>query len=332
MDGVVRHELKASVTAESYPISKRIDGSDIAIQTIRIEGGGEGPCLLLNCGTHGDEPEGHSALLDLVDRVDPGALRGTVIGITALNYPAYEHRKRGNPLDDWYYDLNRIFPGSPDGSITQRIAHRVCADILPQADLVLDLHSGGANIYVGARLIVPDDGEQHLRLAQAMGPDWPLLAKGAGARAGIASFTNIAAELGKPCVTIELGGANHRRPEFYTEDVRTTYDGIVNVMRAYDMLDGQPRYADEWVMVDYEPLRNTYGGLIRYASACRLMASVTEGTLLMTIVDALGRPVEELRAPFDMIILSVPGQPFLPSGGAQVMTMGRVVRKITRSV
>ncbi len=329
MENVVRQQLKPGVSGESYPISQRIDGSTIAIHTIRIEGEADGPCLLLNCGTHGDEPEGHSALLDLVEGIEPSALRGTLLGITALNYPAYENRKRGNPLDDWQYDLNRVFPGSPDGSITQRIAHRVCSDILPQADLVLDLHSGGTNIYVAPRLIVPDDGEEHLRLAQALGPDWPLLAKGAGARASIASFTNIAAEMGKPCVTVELGGANHRRPENFTADVATTFDGIVNVMKAYDMLEGEPGFADAWTMVDYEPLRNNHGGLIRYTEACRLLANVSEGTLLMTIVDVFGRTAEELRAPFDMIVLSVPGQPFLPNGGAQVMTMGKVVRTIT---
>lgn len=326
---VQKHDSgRENVHFETHVVSTRIDGSSIGISTITIEGANDGPTLLINCGTHGDEPEGHSVLLDLVESIDPADLNGTIIGVTALNYPAYEHRKRGNPLDDWNYDMNRLFPGSATGTITQRLAHTICDKILPKADMLLDLHSGGNNIYVCERVIVQGQDEKNLRLAKAMGRGWSLIAVGAGERKSVAALTSYAAQLDIPALTVELGGSNNRLPENYARDVEMVYSAVLNVLRDYGMISGEPEYEPEWTFVEYEPLRNTYGGLVRYAPECRLKNRVAEGTLLMTIVDIFGNIVEEVRAPYDLVILSVPGQPFLPNGGAQIMTIGKITQTL----
>ncbi len=68
-------------------------------------------------------------------------LRGTVILMPALNPPAVEARTRVSPIDE--KNLNRVFPGDADGTITERIAHLVTSRVLPLADVVLDLHADG---------------------------------------------------------------------------------------------------------------------------------------------------------------------------------------------
>jgi len=258
-------------------------------------------------------------------------MKGTLMGILTPNYLAYEYRKCGNPFDDWNYDLNRSFLGSTNGSITQRIDNRLVEDILPRADLTLALHSGGNNIYVCPRVIVPIKDEKHLELAKAMGSHWSLIARPAGERANITTnYAGPCIELGIPELTVELGGANKRLPEEDEKDVNTFQNSVLSVMKHYGMLDENAEYADEITIVDYEPLRNTHGGLIQYAPECQLNSKVKKDTLLMTIVDIFGNKAEEAGAPYDMIILSVPAQPYLPNGGAQIMTIGEITELIKR--
>src|SRR5690606_6691297 len=93
---------------------------------------------------HGDEYEGPLALYDLATWLDPQQIRGTVIIVPAMNYPAFRAATRTSPIDR--VNLNRAFPGRADGTITQKIADFFQRELLPRADLVLDFHSGGRTL------------------------------------------------------------------------------------------------------------------------------------------------------------------------------------------
>jgi predicted deacylase len=200
----------------------------------------------------------------------------------------------------------------------------VCSDLVGQADLLLALHSGGNNIFVCERVIVDSMADAHLELAKAMGPGWEIIARGAGERASIATLTAYAANLGKPALTVELGGASSRLPDHYNQQVQELVDGMMNVMRHYQMLPGAALKPTEWLLVEYQAVRCNHGGYIVFGDACRLKARVTKGTLLLTILDMFGNLLEEIRAPDDVIVLSLP-VPYVPFGGAQVMTVGRII-------
>lgn len=305
-------------------VGKRWDGTEIGIPVLSIAGAHPGPTMLVISGTHGDEPEGMGAVFGLVRVLDPSALHGNLVAVPVLNTLAHETRKRGNPLDDWNYDMNRLFPGSAGGSITQRLAHAVCDTLVEEADFVLALHSGGNNIFVCERVIVDSLDDAHLELAQAMGPGWEIIAHGAGERTSIASLTAYAAQRGKPTLTVELGGSSGRLPGDYDRLVQELVDGMLNVMRHYGMIPGAVAKPSAWLLVEYEPVRNNHGGYIVFEEACRLKNHVTKGTPLLRIHDMFGGLLEEICAPDDVIILSVP-VPYVPFGGAQVMTVGRVV-------
>jgi N-alpha-acetyl-L-2,4-diaminobutyrate deacetylase len=102
---------------------------------------GEGPTALLTGANHGDEYEGPIALLKLANELQPDEISGRVIVIPAMNYPAFQAGKRTSPIDAG--NLNRTFPGRPDGSVTEKIADYFQRFLLPLADIVLDYHSGG---------------------------------------------------------------------------------------------------------------------------------------------------------------------------------------------
>src|SRR5690606_24870421 len=105
---------------------------------------GSGPTALFTGGNHGDEYEGPLALYELARTLDPKAVSGTVIIVPAMNYPAFRAGTRTSPIDKG--NMNRIFPGRPDGTVTEKIADFFQRELLPRADIVLDFHSGGRTL------------------------------------------------------------------------------------------------------------------------------------------------------------------------------------------
>ncbi len=105
---------------------------------------GEGPTALLTGANHGDEYEGPIALQGLAHELDPADITGRVIILPYMNYPAFRAATRVSPIDGG--NLNRLFPGRPDGTATQKIAHYFHETLVPMADVVLDFHSGGKTL------------------------------------------------------------------------------------------------------------------------------------------------------------------------------------------
>jgi N-alpha-acetyl-L-2,4-diaminobutyrate deacetylase len=105
---------------------------------------GEGPTALLTGANHGDEYEGPVALQDLAYNLDPTQITGRVIIVPAFNYPAFRAGKRTSPIDG--VNLNRAFPGKPDGTMTEKIADYFQSTLIPMADVVLDIHAGGKTL------------------------------------------------------------------------------------------------------------------------------------------------------------------------------------------
>src|SRR5260370_7275358 len=106
---------------------------------IAVSAGGKGPTVFLQAGTHGDEYEGQIALCKLVRALEPGEINGRVIVMTATNLPAALAGARVSPLDG--VNLNRAYPGDPDGGPTKAIAHYVATVIFPMTHSPPALHS-----------------------------------------------------------------------------------------------------------------------------------------------------------------------------------------------
>lgn len=104
---------------------------------------GEGPTLLLTGGNHGDEYEGPIALMKFVRRLADLKVAGRLIIIPALNFPAVMNASRTSPIDGG--NLNRVFPGKRNGTLTEMIAHYLETVLFPMVDVAFDLHAGGAS-------------------------------------------------------------------------------------------------------------------------------------------------------------------------------------------
>ncbi|WP_237393935.1 succinylglutamate desuccinylase/aspartoacylase family protein [Pseudarthrobacter sp. ATCC 49987] len=118
------------------------DGSVIPIP-IAVISSGDGPTVLLVAGTHGDEYEGQILLHELARTLTPDHVRGTLILVPSANHAAVSAGTRVSPIDNG--NLNRSYPGEPDGSPTGQVAHLIGRGLLPRVDVVIDLHSGGSN-------------------------------------------------------------------------------------------------------------------------------------------------------------------------------------------
>lgn len=114
---------------------------------------GSGPTVLLTGGVHGDEYEGPIALYSLMRQLEQMPLSGRLIIIPSINQPAFLAGARVSPIDN--LNMNRCFPGSSSGSVTQMIANYVASELIPLASYAFDMHSGGSSLQYLPILLAP---------------------------------------------------------------------------------------------------------------------------------------------------------------------------------
>ena len=193
---------------------------------------GSGPTVLLMAGVHGDEFEGQVALSKLVASIEPQDVAGRIIILPMANYPAAAASERTSPIDD--VNMNRVFPGSARGSLTEQIAHYIETQLMSLADYVFDFHSGGSSLhYLPTTLVLWSDDEdvrnEQIEFATVFGSPYACYFRGAhGGR------SSSAAALRKDAkgVTFELGGSGRVSPDV----LRLSERGIVNLLRHLGVL------------------------------------------------------------------------------------------------
>lgn len=167
---------------------------------------GDGPTALLTGANHGDEYEGPVALTKLAATLRAEDVRGRVIILPFMNYPAFRAGTRTSPIDRG--NLNRSFPGKPDGTVTEKIADYVQRHLLPLADYVLDIHSGGKTLdfLPFAAIHVLDDKGQEERCEAAMQAFNAPYSMRLLELDSVGMFDTAAESAGKVFVSTELGG------------------------------------------------------------------------------------------------------------------------------
>jgi predicted deacylase len=208
---------------------------------------GEGPTALFVSGNHGDEYEGQVALCNLARTLDPARIRGRVIILTMANFPAAMAGLRTSPIDGG--NLNRSFPGDPDGSITAQIAYFLETVLVPLADVVCDLHSGGSSLmYRPCGLVVAPSDPARLpsliALLRAFGPPLAFVTIGGNGTGDDHSLAGAAARRGIPCMNTELGGSG----SVSAEGLRIAGRGLVNVLVHAGILPAEERIPNEETM------------------------------------------------------------------------------------
>lgn len=205
---------------------------------------GAGKTALLTGGNHGDEYEGPLALYELARTLDVASVSGTVIIVPAMNYPAFRAGTRTSPIDKG--NMNRSFPGAPDGTVTPKIADYFQRHLLPLADVVFDFHSGGRTLdFVPfcAAHILPDKAQEAASFAavEAFGAPYSMKMLEIDA---VGMYDTAAEEMGKVFVTTELGGGGTST----ASSVRIARRGILNVLRHCGIVAGAVEQAEtQWL-------------------------------------------------------------------------------------
>ncbi len=254
---------------------------------------GRGPTALFTGGNHGDEYEGPIALLDMARNLAPAEISGRVILLPMMNFPAVRGGRRTSPIDGG--NLNRLFPGRPDGSITEKIADYVTSTLLPLADLVADLHSGGRTLefvpYAACHRL-PQDRALEARCAaamQAFNAPYSMIMLEIDA---VGMFDTEAENQRKVFVTTELGGGGSSTPQ----TVAVAKCGLRNLLSHAGILPGavEPRPSVQLDMPDARCfVTSEHSGMLEFMVA--LGQRVAEGDLIARVYDierSGWRPVE----------------------------------------
>ncbi len=290
------------------PVAELADGTSVTLALTVIGGRQEGPVLYLQAGIHGDEVTGIEILTRACRAVDPGVLHGTIVAVPVVNVPAYLSRTRGFTLEErGPIDMNRIFPGSPHGLLTERLAHLVFHELLLKANFAVDFHTAlaGCNIYPFVYVRPSDDEHGTLAaretMARAFGTEL-LYYMPRGAKLGTSQIEGsfgVQSDLkGIPAITAEMGESRQITWPFVDIGVR----GTLNVLKALKMLDGEPEgIPAQRKFARVIPVHANRGGMLHVTA--RLGQEIRAGQPFATVLDIFGEPTERIAAPADGILL-----------------------------
>jgi predicted deacylase len=297
----------------ALPFMRTPDGGELTIPVIVMHGSAAGPALYLNSGTHGDEPEGTMAILDIAEELDPRVLKGTLVGVPALNVQAFVAKAsvdvagvRETPLD--WKDLARVFPGKPDGTATERLAHAVCSKILPRVNYAIDFHSGGTRgtsyLISGFVGVEGELGRKSYEVAKLFPFEtlWRV--------SPWAKFASACAERNVVAVVVETTGQGRAD----SGDVEALKVGIRNVMKSLGMIDGTVEgLPSTRRCIDTETyLYASEGGILRPRVETGNL--VEEGQVIGEVLDIYGRVNEQIRSPLAGIVTGVRTKPVVWAG------------------
>jgi predicted deacylase len=288
------------------PITTDLAGNDVTLHAHLIVGARPGPTLTLTSTLHGIEWLSIEMIRRTVLALDHEQMTGSVLALPVVNPPALGALSRLTPGDSDFPDLNRIFPGKGTW-MAELIAKTVVREVLPHTSALIDYHLGiwGSTFgYVVHGTDFPDPETNAASEAMALAFDLPLLGRQRiiADRPGTGSLVGYAgARHGIPSCIAELGGAGFGVD---TEDawIDACVDGVLNVMRRFVMLPGEPPPPRRRLVFETKDRVNpSYGGLFFPSHPDEHFGrEVKKGEVLGTVVSPYTFEVlEELKSPFD---------------------------------
>ncbi len=271
--------------------------SDVTFPLCVIRSKQDGPTLLVTAGVHPSEYPGMEAAMRLMNNTQPQDLKkGTLVIIPIVNTVGFETAEPNtNPIDN--LNLNRIFPGDPNGTISHQLARRLL-EVAAKADYLIDLHGGDATEFLQPFTIWHKTGNPEVdkvteRMSQLFNTQfiWRMdeLAYGG-------TFLDQVAGMGKPAVISEAG-----KVRTYEEtDIQSHVKGVENVMRFLGIKQGEPQNVSgikQKTFTKFWSVISTRGGIVY--PLVNPGDQVSKGQVLGQIKNIHGEILEELRSPAD---------------------------------
>lgn len=286
------------------------DSSELHLATLVINGAQPGPTVYLGGLIHGTELAGAEVIRRIMrETVDPKQLRGALIGIPIQNPLAYRTSTYHSVEDG--LNANRIFPGDPTETLTNRAVASITREAVSQSDYVLDLHCNARDsiLFNFVRWGEGDVYRQNVALSKAFGFTTVLSQakrQGFGFEERLFGLlADMACDQGKPNLTVEL------TPQYNWEEpaLQAGVRGVLNVLKHLRMLPGEVERHSGVSIIDKvlgPQLRVTAdrGGLVHPVEP--VGAYVHKGQTVVVVRDPWGDVVEEIRAPADGYVLSYP--------------------------
>lgn len=284
------------------------DGVQLPITVFR--GTRPGPTVAMVAGVHGAEYAPIVALQRLRSRLDPAAMAGTVIMVHLANPNAFLARSvYVNPVDR--KNLNRVFPGNPAGTQTERIARTLTSEIVGRADYLLDLHAGDANESLRHYTVVYGDAGDSAQVARAMGLahafgiDYIVIHRGMTRDTAATTYLSATGAARRVATLAVESGEGGRVDE---EAVVRVERGLLSVLASLGIAPGQatrvehPVYIGEAVTVK-SPATGMFYPTVEAGQLVRT------GTLIGRITSFFGEPLADVRSPIDGVLRYIVAAP-----------------------
>lgn len=289
----------------NLPVSVLSDHTPVTMSVQVIHGKRPGPVLFVSAAVHGDEVIGVEIARRLLRAPQLDSLRGTLMVTPIVNTFGFLNNSRYMPDRR---DLNRVFPGSPSGSLAARMAHLFMTEIVARSDFGIDLHSAAIHRTNMPQIRVSASSDATLERAEAFGA--PVIVR---ARLREGSLRAAARDTGCDILLYEAGEALR----FDEMSARVGSSGILRVMNHMGMIGakGLPkRRAAPIQATSSSWTRAPAGGLLRCFK--EVGEGVDEGTLLAIVSDPFGEMEEEIIAHAPGIILGRATMPVVNEGDA----------------
>ncbi len=271
-------------------------------------GADDGPVLALIAGTHGYEYTSIIALPRIAAALDPAKMHGSVILVHMANPTTFYGRRIYYGSDA--KNLNRMYPGNPSGSISERIAHAITTQVIDKATHLIDMHCGDGNESLRPYSYWMPIGDERVdnaarEMVLAYGLDHIVIDRTRPTDPKKTLYTSTTAMVrGKPAITTEAGGMG------LTDEpaVHAHVDGALSVINHLGIMTAPSMTVTNPVWYEKaEVLRAPVAGIWR--PVVDKMYSVAKDALVGRIVDPFGNVLREIRAPFAGEMLYVVATP-----------------------
>jgi uncharacterized protein len=283
----------------------------IELPCFEAAGENDGPHLCLLGGIHGGEYSSIAAVVRFMNALDTSALSGRITAVPIVSMPSFRARTAFVMPQDGK-NLNRCFPGSPDGTFSEVLARHVFDELIAPSDVVLDLHGGDMVEALEPFSLYDESAVEEQARALAIAFGLPYLVRSAPSEAPISgTTTSAAAAAGVPAVIAEVGGCG-----LLEEDaVRMHLDGLANALRHLRMLPGEvaPPRADMRSVGRFVWLRSTEEGW--WEPDVRAGDEVRAGASLGLVRNLFGDVIERVPAPEDGVVLFLTTSPAVTADG-----------------
>lgn len=265
-----------------------------------------GPVVLLTAGIHGDEINGVEIVRQIISKGINKPRKGTIICIPIVNIFGFLNMSREFPDGR---DLNRVFPGTKNGSLASRFAYQFVKKILPIADFCLDFHTGGAARFNAPQIRVKKGDEQSIQYAKIFNAPFTMYSKTI-----IKSYRETCSKLGIPILLYE-GGKSLDSNRYIAQ---TGVEGAMRILEHLDMLNPKfyaPVITRETVIVESSSwMRAKYSGLLHVKVECGKHVEKKEH--IATITDPYGKFKHKIKAPNEGYVINVNESPIVYQGDA----------------